>query len=355
MAKVSIIVPIFNQQDRLERCLDSLTNQTLQELEIILVNDGSTDDSLKICQRRQMSDPRIIVIDQPNQGVAKARNHGLAAATGEFIGFVDSDDWVEPEMFETMVRDCERTASEAAICNYYLDKGPTSHPVQLDLGREILTGTEIFTELILNMLAADVSEPGHKPIKGACFRLLVRKSMLDRHALAFPQDVHYMEDLVFSVRLLSRTGRICISEPCLYHYSVSMSSASKKYIPCLFEQLLQIMDLLTQALEEAGLSEASRTRLAYRMVFCGLRSIANEAHPANPKKLADQVLTIRKILKDPRLQEALRLPEYRTGPLRSRLLFFALRHRKAYLLLLLYRHNVRKFQHRPDRESFISN
>jgi len=95
VAKVSIIVPIFNASDYLGRCVESLLKQTMKSLEIILVNDGSTDDSLQICHFYAKDDKRIRVIDKPNGGVSSARNLGLDVARGEYIGFVDPDDWVE--------------------------------------------------------------------------------------------------------------------------------------------------------------------------------------------------------------------------------------------------------------------
>jgi len=102
MARVSIIVPVYNVAEFLPMCMDSLVNQTLQDIEIICVNDGSTDDSLKILRRYAETDSRIKVIDQNNMGLAGARNTGLSFANGEYIGFVDSDDWVDVNWFEKL-------------------------------------------------------------------------------------------------------------------------------------------------------------------------------------------------------------------------------------------------------------
>ena len=102
MKLVSIIVPIYNAQNYLNRCLDSLLAQTLEDIEIILINDGSKDDSLAICRAYEEKDSRIIVIDQKNAGVSAARNAGLDRASGQYVGFVDPDDWVEPDMYALM-------------------------------------------------------------------------------------------------------------------------------------------------------------------------------------------------------------------------------------------------------------
>ena len=100
--KVSVIVPVYNVEKYLERCLDALVNQTLTDIEIICVNDGSTDNSLEILDRYSKKDERIFVLNQENKGVSIARNEALKLAKGEFIGFVDSDDWVDIDYYEKL-------------------------------------------------------------------------------------------------------------------------------------------------------------------------------------------------------------------------------------------------------------
>ena len=102
MAKVSIIIPVYNVESYLRRCLDSVVNQTLKDIEIILVNDGSTDGSLAICEEYAKNDDRIKIITRKNGGLSAARNTGLDNATSEYIGFIDSDDWVDTNFFENL-------------------------------------------------------------------------------------------------------------------------------------------------------------------------------------------------------------------------------------------------------------
>jgi len=99
---ISIIVPVYNAEKYLNRCIDSILKQTFTDLEIILVDDGSTDDSLKICEEYQKQDDRIIVIHKDNRGSTSARKAGVRIAKGAYIAFVDSDDWLELEMYETL-------------------------------------------------------------------------------------------------------------------------------------------------------------------------------------------------------------------------------------------------------------
>lgn len=122
---ISIIIPIYNVEKYLPKCIDSLINQTYRNIEIILVVDGSPDNCSQICKQYAKMDNRIIVINQDNAGVSAARNAGLNVAQGEFIGFVDPDDWVEPEMYEGMLKAIQEKKSDLAICgyNYYDEQG----------------------------------------------------------------------------------------------------------------------------------------------------------------------------------------------------------------------------------------
>ena len=116
--KVSIIIPAYNAEKYIEECLDSIRNQELTELEIIVVNDGSTDGTSSILDRYKEMDPRIIVVSQTNQGLAMARANGFKHATADYIGWVDSDDFVETSMFKTLYDTAVREDSDLVICNY---------------------------------------------------------------------------------------------------------------------------------------------------------------------------------------------------------------------------------------------
>ena len=110
--KVSIIVPIYNAEKWLEKCINSIIKQLYHNIEILLVNDGSTDKSLEICQKFAKKDNRIIIIDKPNEGVSKSRNIGIEKATGEYIKFVDSDDWLEENTCEELVELIEKEKTD---------------------------------------------------------------------------------------------------------------------------------------------------------------------------------------------------------------------------------------------------
>lgn len=116
--KISVIVPIFNAEQFLEKCIDSIRLQTYKNLEIILINDGSTDGSLGICEEVAQKDDRIIIIDKPNGGVASARNCGIDYATGDYIGFVDSDDYIDRKMYKSLLMAALENDADIVECGY---------------------------------------------------------------------------------------------------------------------------------------------------------------------------------------------------------------------------------------------
>ena len=117
MVKISIVIPIYNAEDHLQRCVDSVLNQTEKNIEIILVDDGSKDNSIEICKNYLNQDKRVQLIHQENSGVSAARNRGIEQACGEYIGFIDSDDWIEPNMYECLLREANQASADIVICD----------------------------------------------------------------------------------------------------------------------------------------------------------------------------------------------------------------------------------------------
>ena len=120
MKRLSVVIPIYNVEKYLDQCIKSVVNQTYQNLEIILVDDGSPDRCPEICDIWKEKDKRITVIHKQNGGLSDARNHGIQVATGEYIAFVDSDDFIEPDMYEVMIQAADRTGADIATCGRFL-------------------------------------------------------------------------------------------------------------------------------------------------------------------------------------------------------------------------------------------
>ena len=213
--KISVIVPVYNVEKYLRRCVDSILNQTYRNLEIILVNDGSTDSSLQICNEYVQKDARIVVINKPNGGLSSARNAGLDAATGDYIGFVDSDDYIAPEMYERLLAAItdDMSISNVIFVRSFEDgrfgKSAVPHTADADISAK-----DYLRELLL-----------HKGDVSACTKLFPRKLIADTR---FAEGT-LNEDLLFVTALLQRLSVIHFVGFVGYYYFVRGGSISSGY------------------------------------------------------------------------------------------------------------------------------
>lgn len=204
MPKVSVIVTVYNVEGYLERCLKSLSRQTLEDIEILLVDDGSTDASGRICDTYAAAHPNARVIHKENGGVSSARNAGLDAATGEFIGFVDSDDFVEPECFARAYGAASRTGADI-VCFGFASVWGDEAVMKIAGGEEALFdgNDKAFSALF------------DKRFKYFCWDKIYRRALYD--GLRYPQGRIY-EDAYLLPMVVSRAQRLLLLPDVLYYY-----------------------------------------------------------------------------------------------------------------------------------------
>lgn len=203
MPKVSVIVAIYNVDLFLERCLNSLANQTLQDIEIILVDDGSTDLSGNICELFAKQDRRFLVFHKRNEGVACTREFGVKKAIGEYLIHVDPDDWVEPTMLEELYKVALQDNSDVVICNYYEERQGNCKLVRQKPSS--LNHIEILTSYISGTL------------NGFCWNKLVKNSTWNRLKIHFPKT-NLCEDTWVNVKLALSPITFSYSDSAYYHY-----------------------------------------------------------------------------------------------------------------------------------------
>ena len=300
-----MILPIYNAAAYLEKCLDSLLSQRHTKLEIILVNDGSKDQSLEICQAYAAKDSRFVVIDKVNEGVAIARNVGLEAATGEYVAFVDPDDWVEPEMYQSLLAHIKRWDATVCLCNFYKDTKRRSVPKCFEFQAEQLVGEEITQWLINDMIGVPDLLPKYAMVMGSVWRGLYKRSFLEEQKLRFVPKLTIMEDLVFMVRVLLKCERVAIDQGIWYHYVQHASSALHTYNGKLWEDQLVVYQQLEEILKEAHLEEKMRNRLDIRYIGMVLTAIKNETYMHKDGDFKDTIIRIKEIFNDDRLKDVL--------------------------------------------------
>ena len=235
---VSIVVPVYNGEAYLLRCIESLINQTEKSIEILIVNDGSTDNSLRIAQQLAQTDSRIKVFTQENKGVSKARNLGIEKASGMYIGFVDCDDYAEPNMIEDML----------AIA---ADRGlVVSNFVQNHSSEKILTDMPDAPLLSLNEQLAENYFTGTlgKMISFSVWNKLFSLDLIQCNQIRFPEGVQIGEDMIFVFRYLQCCEQIRFIDKGLYHYCISnasvMNAVCKNYLPGYCDTLRALVNML---------------------------------------------------------------------------------------------------------------
>lgn len=208
--KISIIVPVYKVEQYLRRCLDSIEAQTFTDWECILIDDGSPDNSGVICDEYVANDTRFRVIHQENKGVSAARNAGLDVARGEWIGFVDSDDWIEPEMYEYLYEDLLKIESDCVVCGFYGEK------------RRRVKKT-FSTRQALRMIFLPV------PIGFGGYSVLRLISAEKIGNTRFDSTVSYMEDTKFFYDVFSKCSKVFWDNEPLYHYERRNDSVTMKH------------------------------------------------------------------------------------------------------------------------------
>lgn len=223
MIKVSIIVPIYNSANYLNKCLDSLLSQTLKEIEIICVNDGSTDDSLEILENYARNDNRIIVISQENQGQGVARNNAIKIAKGEYLGFVDSDDWVDTTMFEKLYNTAKDMNAEIVHCDFYEVHDQTLFPISTT---KYLKSKNINIKPYEAYNFDDKQEYIFKGITNLPWNRIYKKEMIQKNNISFA-PTKYDEDNPFCVESLINTKKIIYIDEPLYFYLYRENSCTR--------------------------------------------------------------------------------------------------------------------------------
>lgn len=213
MPKISIIVPVYNTEKYLSRCVESILSQTLEDIEIIIVDDGSTDGSGIICDKFELRDKRVRVVHQKNSGVSVARNVGISLSSGEWIGFVDSDDWIDEVTYETAYKTAMDNDASMIVWGCSLNDGKDDYAYYSASDGEFnVSDMGNITSFVLD----------HSVQK------LIKKDLIFKYDIKFPESRKITEDTLFSFLCffyISRENKIYFISECFYHYFQNPTSA----------------------------------------------------------------------------------------------------------------------------------
>ena len=210
--KISIIVPIYNAADYLDKCISSILEQTYDSLQIILVDDGSTDQSAQLCDTYKEKDLRITVIHKPNKGLVSARKVGLRVATGEYIGYVDADDWIEPDFYKHMLSDMTYYRVDMVETEHFIDVGAKSDQIKSRLPYGRYNANEIIPIMLCDK---EFNECSLRPY---LWSKLFKKSILTKHQMCVAETICCGEDIAVTYPYILDAESIYFSDYAVYHY-----------------------------------------------------------------------------------------------------------------------------------------
>lgn len=233
-SKVSVIVPVYNAEKTLHKCITSILEQSFAEFELILVDDGSTDNSLNVCNGYANRDPRVTIIHKKNEGSIAARRTGVVTAESGYVTFVDADDWVHRDLIATLYAESVKHDADITVCNYY--KVISDRAIVKSSGDDayfkeerLYEGTDIKDELVVSYLFGHTF-PGYLWGKMYKWDLLIGSGDYLRHINFFGDDIYY------NLEMLLKAERVKVVNQALYYYRAG--GGTSKYMPYLFNDMV---------------------------------------------------------------------------------------------------------------------
>lgn len=317
---ISVIVPVYNVDKYLRKCVDSILGQTYRNIEIILIDDGSKDQSGKICDEYKKIDDRVIVIHQKNSGVSSARNKGIKLSKGKWITFVDSDDWIEKDFCKIMLKNLKQNAqADCAICTYNRIVKGKAETNSFSNGKKILDSKEY----LINILNP---QTGY----GFCHMKLIKKECVQ--GIYFNEKMTVVEDALFNIELSNNVRNIIYVEQKLYNYRLNMKSVVKRYDENYATKYLTAMKLCKKYIyknyeDNENVVQNYYNFVAYHVLLVAVNYCYN---PQNKKKKN----TLKKICNYQEFKEGIEKSNYNNISLSRKIALFTLKH-KLYVLTSL--------------------
>ena len=341
MHKVSVIVPVYNCENYLERCMNSLINQSLEDIEIIAVNDGSTDGSLDILTRYQQLDNRIKIIDKENTGVSDSRNKGIEISDSKYIVFVDSDDWIELNMLKDMYIKAENTKSDVVICSYIREFGNHSKIKEIDLIEDIIyegVKLENLHRRIIGPIGEEFKQPESLDCLGTCWSKMYKSDLVQLNKIKFVNlnIIGTSEDTLFNFELFNYVKKVTFIDQPYYHYwkknTDSLTSAYNKNLKNQWKNLFRyINDIITKYNLDKDFSKALENRICVGVLALGLHVCRRTNNLTNKSRFKN----IKSILEDKTIKEAYENFDLSYFPIHWKIFYFFNKKRWSLLSYLM--------------------
>lgn len=328
---VSVILPIYNVEKYLDRCITSIVNQTYKNLEIILVDDGAKDSSPEICDKWNQKDDRIRVIHKVNAGLGMARNTGLDVAQGKYVAFVDSDDFVEEKAIEKLVDGIGN--ADTVLCGHYIYYGENRiEPQPIKYAGTTFEENDVTEIILAEMMGALPSDPVDTMLPVSVWHGLYSMELIRKYNIRFPSEKQFIsEDMIFDIDYFAHSRKVTFIQDCLYYYRKNNENSltsiyNKKRFDkeiVLYKEISRKMGLLMP--EEKYLYRVQRTFLGRT------RSCIKRAE----NQLEDPNKEIRRICENETVKEVLGSYPYQKNKISLYIFNYCLKHKYCGLLRLM--------------------
>ncbi len=296
--KISMIVPVYNAEKFLEKCIDSILKQTLSDWELILIDDGSKDKSAEICDRYSSIDNRIKVVHKINEGVSIARNTGISLARGEFIGFIDSDDNVKENFFEVMYETAKEQNSEIVMCDALTVY--KSGKTELDTIKQLSNS--------LSVAKSDWSPALLLEMAGAAWRCFYKKELIDKHNISFPSGIKFSEDRIFNIYSFGFAENIYYLKEPFYNRLIWEESAVHRFHSDYFAAAKASDQATVSALNGAWNGDIEYINCyKQHLIAAALASINNYFYKTSTLSFKEKYSTVKTLCNDSQLRDALKV------------------------------------------------
>lgn len=298
LPKISVIIPVYNVENYLHRCVDSVLNQTFQDFEIILIDDGSKDNSGKICDDYAQKDERIKVIHKKNARVSAARNDGIKMANGKYLSFIDSDDWIEPEMYQEMLNKAEEFKLDFIMCDYKKKSNNYEDKRTQPIREGYYSKDDIKNELFQCLIMFDHIEYPPTISNWVC---LINLEFLKLNNLSYDEDIHYDEDSIFGSKIMYHaTNFYYLKDHYLYNYFYNPNSTTNTYNSKKWNSFLKINENLVKYFGKTIEFDFSR-QLKINMMYLTLSALGQIKY--SEKNGKERINMIKKIMLHPKVME----------------------------------------------------
>ena len=335
MAQISIIVPVYNAGKYISKTVEAILSQKDCELELILVNDGSTDNSKAICEELARTNERIKFVTGENCGPGHARNIGIQTACGKYIGFCDSDDIPSDNMYSALLATLKENGADLAVCDIYSERDGKDMGFPWDDSE--FCGKKDISRYVSSMIGNLSDNDTTSIFWGSAVRCLYRADILKQNNILFPEDISFAEDLVFNLRYLRFCEKISVCKRALYFYTFNKDSimiSHSSFIRGMFEKRKKLVEYIQKETEGFENYEEIKKRLCVTSRLYFQECIGNACRKSENRSFFDSYRDARKILSDKIVKDAFAIYDAKG---KYGYLYFAIKHKMALCLCLYYK------------------